>query len=124
MIIEQRHYHLRPECMKPWLALWERLALPLQLEHIRSFDGRFLGMYLNEIGQINEITHLWQHISVDHRMRMRAALELDPRWALYLVEVEALAPMLSMRNAILRPTSFSPLALEPVVSAESHQAKN
>jgi NIPSNAP len=118
MIIEQRFYQLRPECMKPWLALWERAALPLQLEYIGSFGGRFLGMYLSEVGQVNEITHLWQHLDIERRMAMRAVLERDPRWALYRDEVDALAPMLSMRNTILRPTPFSPTALEPVTTAE------
>jgi len=122
MIIEQRFYQLRPECMKPWLALWERAALPLQLEYIRSFGGRFLGMYLSEVGQVNEVTHLWQHLDIERRMAMRAVLERDPRWELYRDEVDALAPMLSMRNTILRPTPFSPTALEPVMSAEPLQA--
>jgi hypothetical protein len=118
MIIEQRFYRVRIHSLGPWLALWERAALPIQLEYIEKFGGQFLGMYLSEVGQIDEVTHLWQHLDIARRMEMRAAVERDPRWAVYRTEVDNLAPMLSMRNTILRPTTFSPKALEPRELAE------
>lgn len=122
MIIEQRFYRVRPDRLKPWLALWERAALPVQLEYVQGHGGQFLGMYLGEIGQIDEVTHLWRHVDLARRMEARSALESDPRWILYREEVDALAPMLAMRNAILRPTSFSPASVEPVTSSPLHAA--
>lgn len=113
MIIEQRFYRVKVDRLKAWLDLWERVALPVQREHVSAFGGRFLGMYLTEMGQIDEVTHLWQHADVAARMAARGAVESDPRWAQYRRQVDDLAPMLSMRNAILRPTPFSPLSLEP-----------
>jgi hypothetical protein len=115
MIIEQRFYRVNVHRLKAWLELWERAALPVQLEYVGAHGGRFLGMYLSEIGQIDEVTHLWQHVDLGARMAARLAIESDPRWAVYRNGVDEIAPMLSMRNAILRPTAFSPSALEPVL---------
>ena len=120
MIIEQRFYRVRPELLKQWLELWKRAALPVQLEHTRRHGGDFLGMYLSEMGQIDEVTHLWRHVDVARRMQARGELEKDPRWAEYRNQVDALAPMLSMRNTILRPTEFSPVSIEPVT--QTHNA--
>ena len=121
MIIEQRFYRVRPDCLKRWLALWERRALPVQLEYVSRFGGTFLGMYLTDVGEIDEVTHLWQHVDIARRMQMRSALESDSRWSVYRDEVDALAPMLSMRNAILRPTPFSP---SPLVAASNQHLQH
>ncbi|QBR03650.1 NIPSNAP family protein [Paraburkholderia pallida] len=118
MIIEQRFYRVRPHLLKQWLELWKRAALPVQLEHTRRHGGDFLGMYLTEVGQIDEVTHLWRHVDVARRMEARSGVESDPRWAEYRKEVDALAPMLAMRNTIFRPTEFSPVSIEPVMKNE------
>ncbi|EIF31657.1 hypothetical protein BCh11DRAFT_07187 [Burkholderia sp. Ch1-1] len=108
MIVEQRTYTVDMHKLKAWLDVWENYALPVQLDHVAAFDGTFLGMFVTDIGPLNEVTHLWRHQSLASREQMRAALESDPRWAVYRREVDRLAPMLAMRSVILRPTSFSP----------------
>jgi NIPSNAP len=114
MILEQRTYTVNMHKLRAWLTIWEATALPVQLEHIAVFNGEFLGMYLAEVGALNEVTHLWQHQDVASRDKMRRALESDPRWDIYRQKVDELSPMLAMRNVILRPTSFSPKALKGV----------
>lgn len=111
MILEQRTYTLDIHKLKDWLSLWEAHALPVQLELIATFSGSFLGMYLTEIGPLNEVVHMWQHQDLARREQMRKALESDPRWAVYRREVDKLSPVLAMRSAILRPTAFSPQIL-------------
>ena len=108
MILEQRTYTVDMHKLKAWLGIWEKYALPLQIEHIVAFDGTFLGMFLTEVGPLNEVVHLWRHQSLASREQMRAALESDARWAVFRREVDQLAPMFAMRSVILRPTAFSP----------------
>ncbi len=104
MIIEMRSYTVLPDRLARWLKLWETTALPVQSEVM----GGFLGMYLTEIGPLNEVVHLWRFDSLAEREQRRAVLEADPRWAEYRRQVEALAPITQMTSRILKPTAFSP----------------
>jgi hypothetical protein len=104
VILEFRTYTVLPDRLRAWLALWEASALPVQREII----GGFLGMYVTDIGVVNEVVHLWQFDSLAERERRRALLDADPRWAEYRREVERLAPITSMSSRIGRPTAFSP----------------
>jgi hypothetical protein len=104
MIIEIRTYTVLPNRLGAWLALWESKALPVQSEVL----GGFLGMYVTDIGPINEVVHLWSYASLAERESRRARLEMDPRWAIYRSEVEQLAPITLMQSRVVRPTAFSP----------------
>lgn len=104
MVIEHRSYTVLPDKMTAWLVLWKASALPVEIDHL----GGFLGMYLTEIGPLNEVLHLWQFVDLADRERRRAALEADPRWATYRAAIDELAPITVMHSRILRPASFSP----------------
>lgn len=104
MIIEMRTYTVLPDKLGKWLALWQQTALPVQ----REIMGGFLGMYLTDVGPVNEVVHLWRFESLAERERRRAILEVDPRWAAYRVKVGELTPITQMHSRILRPTDFSP----------------
>ena len=104
MIVEMRTYTVLPDKLSRWLAIWEQNAKPVQSEIL----GQFLGMYLTDIGPVNEVVHLWRFDSLAERERRREIMEKDPRWSFYRREVEALAPVTLMQSRILRPTRFSP----------------
>ena len=104
MILELRTYTFKPDRLRAWLALWEEKALPVQ----SAVMGGFLGMYVTDIGPVNEVVHLWQFQSLSDREERRARLNAEPRWQAYLQAVEALAPITAMSSRIGRPTSFSP----------------
>lgn len=104
MILEFRTYTVRPDKLRTWLQLWEAKALPVQAEVM----GGFLGMYVTDIGPVNEVVHLWSFESLAERERRRAQLNADPRWSAYLGAVEQLAPITQMTSRVARPTAFSP----------------
>jgi hypothetical protein len=104
MIIEMRIYTVLPDRLGRWLQLWESTALPVQSEVM----GGFLGMYLTEHGEVNEVVHLWRFDSLAERERRRALLEADPRWDGYKQEIEQLGPITRMQSRIMKPTRFSP----------------
>lgn len=71
MIIDHRLYTLKPEKIEAWLAPWQEVALPLQLEIL----GEFLGMYRTEVGpNLSELIHLWGYRDMGERERRRLAL--------------------------------------------------
>jgi len=104
MIIEMRTYTVLPDRLGRWLNVWEANALPVQSEIL----GGFLGMYLTDIGPVNEVVHQWRFDSLAERERRRALLEADPRWAVYRQKVAEISPITQMHSRILRPTAFSP----------------
>ena len=110
MIIELRLYEIRPQNMAQWLELWERAALPV----LKEICGGFLGMYVTEVGHINEFIHMWRFEDSGERERRRAHLAEDERWKAYLRELAALGAIQNARVRIVRPTAFSPqLEAEP-----------
>lgn len=104
MILDHRLYVIKPDKLYAWLQIWERDALPIQKELL----GTFLGMYLTEVGTLNEVLHLWAYTDMGDRERRRLALMQDPRWQKYLADMVELAAFESPTNRIMRPTAFSP----------------
>lgn len=105
MIIDHRLYTLKPEKLKVWMAGWEKVALPLELEIL----GNFLGMYTTEVGpNLSEVIHLWAYDSMGQREQRRATLYADPRWHAYLATTTEMAPFVQTASRIIKPTAFSP----------------
>jgi hypothetical protein len=104
VIIDHRTYEIHPEKMREWLALWESKALPIQGE----ICGGFLGMYVTDVGLVNEVIHLWQFADSGERERRRARLMEDARWQDYLAAQERLGAIRNATSRIIRPTAFSP----------------
>ncbi|MDF2463869.1 MAG: hypothetical protein K0Q43_2104 [Ramlibacter sp.] len=105
MLIEERHYLLKPEfTTAAYLDIFVSSgALDLQ----RRILGNLLGYFTTEIGELNALVHLWGYESFEERTRRRVLLNTEPAWHEYLVRIR---PMLrSMTNRLLVPTDFSPI---------------
>ena len=105
MIVEQRTYTLRPLRSGDFLALYERVALPLQKKYL----GHLVGFFVSEIGPLNQVVHLWAFDSLAERERRRKAMEEDPGWPLYIDALRQLDVMLQQETKLLRSVSFSPV---------------
>ena len=105
MIVELRTYTVRPLRAGDFLALYERLALPMQKEHL----GHLIGFFVTEVGPLNQVVHLWAYADQAEREQKRDAMQRDPQWQAYLKMNTEAGYMQSMENHILRSTSFSPL---------------
>jgi hypothetical protein len=103
MYFEMRTYTLRPGKQKEYLRLFEEVALP-----IISRYAKLVGYWYTEIGELNQLVHLWAYESLDDRAQKRAALYQDPEWqANFLPKA---GPMLERQETkILLPANFSPI---------------
>ena len=100
MFVEMRTYTAHPGRLRDYLALYEAEALGLQLRYLE----RMVGYYSTEIGELNQVVHLWAYESLDDRARRRAAMLADPEFQAY---VRKMTPMLARQEStILRPTPF------------------
>ena len=102
MIFDHRTYELQPGRLRDFLALYEKEGLPVQSKHL----GQPFAYFTTEVGNVNEIVHIWAYEDLADRTRRRAAMAADPAWQAYLQKSREY--MKHMNNKILVPTSFSP----------------
>lgn len=101
MIVDHRTYTLYPGKMGAFLEVYETQGYPLQ----QRFLGRCLGWYVSmDIGQLNQVVHLWGYDSLADRAQRRDNMNADPGWQAYLA---AATPYIQhMENKILTAAPF------------------
>lgn len=104
MIVDLRIYTCKPGHMTEFVALYEKMAWPLQQKYL----GRCLGWYTTIEGQQNTVIHLWAYDSQADREQRRKLMTADPAFAAYMKAVTKANVLVNMENRIVTPTSFSP----------------
>jgi NIPSNAP len=66
-----------------------------------------IGYFHTEIGELNQVVHLWGYESLAERERRRALLAADPEWQEYLKNSPDI--VVKMESRILVPAPFSPI---------------
>lgn len=100
MFVEERVYRLKPGCIPAYFALYENKGLVPQRRYLKQM----LGYYASEIGDLNEVVHLWAHESLDMREENRARMRADADFQAYWQEVRPL--IVEQRTRILKPAPF------------------
>jgi NIPSNAP protein len=57
MIVDHRAYERQPGRLREFLALYEKEGLPVQKKHL----GNLVGFFTTEVGNVNEIVHIWAY---------------------------------------------------------------
>ena|SRR6056297_837476 len=104
MIVEHRTYTFRPGTVPRWLALYESEGLPIQKRHL----GRFIGLYVSEIGRLHTIVLIWAYDSLADREARRAKMAADPEWTAFIDGVWRLDVMISQDVMVMHPAASSP----------------
>jgi hypothetical protein len=101
MIYELRTYQFVVGGLPEYLELARTKILPWIAEH----GIKPVGFWRTEIGQLNEVVHLWAYSDLNERQAKWAAWAKDPRRAEVLARLRAI--VVSQSNKILSPTEFS-----------------
>ena len=100
MLVEQRTYTTHPGKYRDYLALYEQEGLAVQARIL----GRMVGYYYTDLGELNQIVHLWAYQDLNERAERRAALMKDAQWRAYVAKM---LPLLQKQESkILMPASF------------------
>ena len=98
MVVEHRTYTFRPGSLKAWLAKYEFEGLPIQRKHL----GRFLGLWVSEIGPLHQTVMMWAYDSLADREARRAAMDGDPEWGRYIAEIWKMGAIEAQEVKILK----------------------
>jgi hypothetical protein len=79
MLVDIRRYTIVPGMLKAYLEVYERHGLPVQRRHV----GDPLGYFISEVGELNQVVHLWGYEDAADRQQRRAQMERDPDWVEY-----------------------------------------
>lgn len=101
MIVDHRTYTLIPGKLPAFLKLYSEKAYAVQSKHLGMPVGWYVSM---DIGELNQVVHMWQYEDLQDRADRRAKLASEPVWQEYLAE--GLPMMQSMQNKILMPAPF------------------
>lgn len=111
MFVEERVYRLKAGRISEYFALYEAKGMAAQARYLPNM----LGYYASEIGDLNEVVHLWAHESLDARERNRERMRADPEFQAYWHEVREL--VVEQRTRILKPAPFFGARLERMIAA-------
>ncbi|MBL8673480.1 MAG: NIPSNAP family protein [Rhodospirillales bacterium] len=100
MIFDHRTYELHPGKLKDFLALYQNEGYPVQTRHL----GKPFAWFTTEVGNVNEIVHIWAYEDVADRARRRAAMQADPAWQAYLAKTAGIFK--TMNNKLVVPAPF------------------
>ena len=102
MIHELRTYTIQPSKFKDFVAHTAKVGIKLRTKH-----SQLAGYWTTEIGELNQVVHLWEYENFDHRTRVRAALAKDKAWNTKYVSRSR--PMLQHQESmVLVPADFWP----------------
>jgi len=107
MIVEERIYTCLCGKAQQYVRMYEAEGLAIQ----RPILGHLLGYFTTDLGELNQVVHLWAYESYDDRAQRRKRLLSDPAWQTYAAKVQPL--VLTQTNKILVPAPFSPWASGP-----------
>ena len=103
MIYEMRTYTLKIGKVPEYLQLFEEIGLPIILKY-----SKLVGFWSTEIGDLNQIVHIWEYESLDDRSERRKALYKDQEWTEKFIPL-VLPLFEKQENKVLCPTNFSPI---------------
>jgi len=112
MIVDQRTYTIQIGMLRDFLALYAAEGLAVQTEHL----GPPLGYFTTEVGDVNQVVHLWQYTDMADRERRRAQLEADHRWLAYRRKAGASGQVVRQYNTLLKTVDFSAFTSAHVAS--------
>jgi NIPSNAP len=103
MIVEERCYTLKPGTLRTYYEDYDPRGLDIQTRIL----GNLIGYFHTEIGELNQVVHLWGYDSLAERDRRRALLAADREWQDYLKQSPDI--VVKMESRILVPAPFSPI---------------
>jgi hypothetical protein len=100
-VYELRWYRAHVGKAGEWLELFKGI-LPTREKYTRR-----VGLWQTQVGQLNEVVHIWAYQDLNDRAAARAKLGQDPAWQEFLGK--AMPLLAHMQSTVLIPAPHSPM---------------
>ncbi|HTQ77739.1 MAG TPA: NIPSNAP family protein [Burkholderiales bacterium] len=111
MYVEERTYTLQVGKAAEYFKNYAEFGMKVQLKHLPDL----VGYYVTEVGELNQVTHLWAYESLDERDRRRAAMQADPEWHAYLAKNRPF--MIAQQTRLMKCAPFFVERLKKMLAA-------
>ena len=101
MIIEMRTYSIKPGELHNFINIYDKEIRQIH----KKILGNQIGFFYTEIGNVNEVVHLYGYDSYEDRQLRREVLSKNPEFKVYIGKVQDL--IVDMKNQLMSPASFS-----------------
>ena len=101
MIIEMRTYTIKPGELHNFINIYDKEIRQIHTKVL----GNQIGFFYTEIGNVNEVVHLYGYDSFEDRQSRREILSKSPEFLAYIGKVKSL--IVDMKNQLMTPASFS-----------------
>ncbi len=102
MIYELRTYTLQPGTVPQFLEIFNNEMKPVITKYLK-----LVGFWHTEMGELNQVVHLWAFDDLNQRAEQRGKFFNDPALAKVLPKIRDLEVF--QESKILMPAEFSPL---------------
>ncbi|MCZ6728884.1 MAG: NIPSNAP family protein [SAR324 cluster bacterium] len=99
MIVDYRAYTFKPGTVPIFLEMFQKEGLEVQ----KRILGNFLGIYRTEVGNVNEVIHMWGYENMAERERRRSLLFQDPEFMSYVKKARELITAQDVRILVQAP---------------------
>ncbi len=103
MYFEMRTYTIRPGMLTSYIDLFKNIGLPI----IQRY-AELIGYWHTDIGELNQVIHIWRYKSLDQRTLQRQKLYEDSEWQSKFLP-EAMKMLEKQENKIMQASDFSPI---------------
>jgi hypothetical protein len=85
------------------MAAVRELALPIR----QKYGIKLAGWYYSEVGELNQVVHIWAYQDYDHLKEAKAKVAADPDWSQkYVPRVHGL--IVAQKTYIMLSPDFAP----------------
>ncbi len=103
MIYDFRMYTLKPGSTPDYMAAVRELALPIR----QKYGIKLAGWYYSDIGELNQVVHIWGYRDHAHLREARAQFTSDPEWlGKYVPRITPL--IVTQRTHLMVSPDFAP----------------
>jgi uncharacterized protein YbaA (DUF1428 family) len=100
-VYELRSYRTPVGRAGEWLAHFKAI-MPVREKYSKN-----VGLWQTEMGQLNEVVHLWAYHDLNDRAAVRAKVMQDPEWQGFLGKATPI--LMEMKSIVLNPSPHSPM---------------
>ena len=103
MIVEKRTYTLHIGKVAEYMKHYKAEGLAIQTRIL----PKMVGWFYSDIGELNQIVHMWAYEDLNERARKRKELGEDAGWQAYVAKIRPLVQR--QESQILMPAEWSPI---------------